>query len=100
MSGVCGWNRRPIAPASSVTVTSSKMASTSSSPFASVVSPLTNAYGRLSQWKAAFGLTNPGTVENLTKEVKCELRLLQHHPPYLPFPCGVPFHTSARWRSV
>jgi len=47
------------------------MASTSSSsPFVSVVSPLANAYDRFSQWRYALGLSNPGTVENLTKEVK------------------------------
>ena len=85
LSEMCGWNRRPAARRafpSSVTFTSSKMASASSSPFASVVSPLANVYDRFSQWKAAFGLTNPGTVENLTKEVKCELRLLHHYPHY------------------
>jgi len=67
---------------------SSKMASTSSSsPFASVVSPLANVYDRFSQWRSALGLSNPGTVENLTKEVKCELRLSlhHHHAPSLPF---------------
>ena len=63
----------------------SKMASTSSSsPFASVVSPLAHVYDRFSQWKIALGLSNPGTVENLTKEVKCELRpaLYHHHTPF------------------
>ena len=35
-----------------------------------VISPLVNAYSRLSSWRAALGLPNPGTVENLQKEVK------------------------------
>ena len=64
-----------------------KMASTSSSsPFISVVSPLANVYDRFSQWKIALGLSNPGTVENITKEVKCELRLAlyHHHTPSYP----------------
>jgi hypothetical protein len=57
------------------------MASTSSSsPFASVVSPLAHVYDKFSLWKITLGLSNPGTVENLTKEVKCELRpALYHH---------------------
>ncbi|KAI0006040.1 eukaryotic porin-domain-containing protein [Russula compacta] len=33
-------------------------------------SPLGNAYSRFSSWRAALGLPNPGTVENLQKEVK------------------------------
>ena len=73
------------------------MASTSSSsPFASVASPLTNAYNRFSQWKSALGLPNPGTVENLTKEVKCELRFPVSSPPCpaLPPPRDLSFHTS------
>lgn len=37
-----------------------------------VFSPLVNAYSRLSSWRAALGLPNPGTVENLQKEVKSE----------------------------
>jgi len=70
------------------------MAATSSSPFASVVSPLANVYDRLSQWRTALGLSNPGTVENLTKEVKCELRFTAPTLPTPLFPRGVSFHTS------
>ena len=40
-----------------------------------VFSPLVNAYSRLSSWRAALGLPNPGTVENLQKEVKSEFFL-------------------------
>ena len=77
---------------------SSKMASTSSSsPFASVVSPLTNVYDRFSRWRLSLGLPNPGTVENLTKEVKCELRFpCMYHalrPTPLP-PRDTSSHTS------
>ena len=84
---------------------SSKMASTSSSsPFTSVVSPLANAYDRFSQWRTALGLSSPGTVENLTKEVKCELRfprIITTPLPTLPPPRDVSFHTSpARWNLV
>ena len=77
---------------------SSKMASTSSSsPFTSVVSPLTNVYDRFSQWRTALGLSNPGTVENLTKEVKCELWFPSTHNLPRPVPSSsrdAPFHTS------
>ena len=38
-----------------------------------VFSPFTNAYSRLSSWRAALELPNPGSVENLQKEVKSEL---------------------------
>ena len=79
---------------SSVTVTSSKMASASSFPFASAVSPLTKVYDRFSQWKTTLGLSNPGTVENLTKEVKCELRPCITTLPTLLFPRDGSFHTS------
>jgi hypothetical protein len=37
-----------------------------------VFSPFANAYSRLSSWRAALGLPNPGSVENLQKEVKSE----------------------------
>jgi mitochondrial import receptor subunit TOM40 len=36
------------------------------------LSPFANAYSRFSSWRATLGLPNPGTVENLQKEVKCE----------------------------
>ncbi|KZO95290.1 hypothetical protein CALVIDRAFT_516555 [Calocera viscosa TUFC12733] len=35
-----------------------------------VVSPFTNAYSRFSNWRASFGLPNPGSSENLQKEIK------------------------------
>lgn len=70
------------------------MASASSFPFLSVVSPLANVYDRFSQWKTTLGLSNPGTVENLTKEVKCELRPYITTLPTLLFLRDVSFHTS------
>jgi hypothetical protein len=45
--------------------------SKNSSPFTSF-SPLAGAYSRFSSWRTALGLPNPGTVENLQKEVKSE----------------------------
>lgn len=36
----------------------------------SYLSPLTDVYDRFSRWRTGRGLTNPGSVENLTKEVK------------------------------
>jgi hypothetical protein len=33
-------------------------------------SPLANVYHRFAQWRTDLGLPNPGTVENLQKEVK------------------------------
>jgi hypothetical protein len=38
-----------------------------------VFSPFANVYSRFSSWRAALGLPNPGSVENLAKEVKSEL---------------------------
>jgi hypothetical protein len=38
-----------------------------------VFSPLANVYSRFSSWRAALGLPNPGSVENLQKEAKSEL---------------------------
>jgi len=32
--------------------------------------PFFNIYNRFSQWRSDLGLPNPGTVENLQKEVK------------------------------
>jgi mitochondrial import receptor subunit TOM40 len=40
------------------------------STLSSAFSPLANAYSRLSSWRTALGFPNPGTVENLQKEVK------------------------------
>lgn len=33
-------------------------------------SPLASLYNRFASWRSSLGLSNPGTVENLTKEVK------------------------------
>lgn len=38
--------------------------------FFSPVAPFYNVYDRFSQWRTDLGLPNPGTVENLQKEVK------------------------------
>ncbi|KAG8901134.1 hypothetical protein FRB99_005550, partial [Tulasnella sp. 403] len=44
--------------------------SSRSSVLGTVASPFTNLYSRFTDWKAGFDLPNPGTVENLQKEVK------------------------------
>jgi mitochondrial import receptor subunit TOM40 len=41
-------------------------------PFA----PFSNIYNRFSQWRTDLGLPNPGTVENLQKEVKSSQQCL------------------------
>ena len=33
--------------------------------------PVTNLYGRLQAWRRSLDMPNPGTVENIQKEVKC-----------------------------
>jgi mitochondrial import receptor subunit TOM40 len=38
----------------------------------SAFSPLANAHARFSSWRTTLGLPNPGSVENLQKEVKSE----------------------------
>ncbi|KAG9096614.1 translocase of outer mitochondrial membrane [Ceratobasidium sp. 370] len=56
----------PLAPAPPETiVTSSPLAA-----FASAASPFVNSYGRFASWRTGLGLTNPGTIENMQKEVK------------------------------
>lgn len=40
------------------------------SPGFGLLSPLQNAYSRLARWRADLGLPQPGSVENLQKEVK------------------------------
>jgi hypothetical protein len=42
----------------------------------SAFSPLANAHARFFSWRTALGLPNPGTVENLQKEVKSEYFIL------------------------
>lgn len=37
------------------------------------VSPFFNAYDRFARWRADIGLPQPGTVENLQKETKCNI---------------------------
>jgi Eukaryotic porin. len=39
-------------------------------PYFTPIAPFSNAYDRFAQWRANLGLPNPGTVENLQKEVK------------------------------
>ncbi|KAG8707088.1 translocase of outer mitochondrial membrane [Ceratobasidium sp. 394] len=56
----------PLAPTPPETVvTSSPLAA-----FAGAASPFVNSYGRFASWRAGLGLTNPGTIENMQKEVK------------------------------
>ncbi len=40
------------------------------SSLAAVFSPVNNVYSRFSQWRTSLGLPNPGTSENVQKEVK------------------------------
>ena len=47
-----------------------------SSTLSPVFSPFANAYSRLSSWRAALSLPNPGSVENLQKEVKSKPLLI------------------------
>lgn len=56
---------------------SEKPASHSLPTFLAPVSPLVNAYSRFSQWRTALDLPNPGTAENLQKEVKSAWQLLR-----------------------
>ncbi|QRV85753.1 import receptor subunit tom40 [Ceratobasidium sp. AG-Ba] len=46
-------------------ITSSPLAA-----FASATSPFVSSYGRFASWRAGLGLSNPGTTENMQKEVK------------------------------
>jgi mitochondrial import receptor subunit TOM40 len=39
-------------------------------PYLAAISPLTSLFGRFSEWRKSLDLPNPGTVENLQKEVK------------------------------
>ncbi|KAI5122959.1 hypothetical protein M0805_006838 [Coniferiporia weirii] len=45
-------------------------ASGSASGVSSYFSPVTSVYDRFSQWRSSLGLSNPGNVEGLQKEVK------------------------------
>lgn len=49
-------------------VTSSPLAA-----FVSAASPFVNSYGRFASWRSGLGLTNPGTTENMQREVKSQL---------------------------
>lgn len=42
----------------------------SKSSYFTPITPFSNAYNRFAQWRTDLGLPNPGTVENLQKEVK------------------------------
>lgn len=44
-----------------------------SSSYLDAIAPLTNTWNRYSAWRESFGLPNPGSTEQLTKEVKGEL---------------------------
>ena len=37
-----------------------------------ITQPIANTYSKFENWKEGFGLTQHGTVENLTREVKRE----------------------------
>ena len=39
-----------------------------------LTSPLANTYTKFESWKESFGLFQPGTVENLTREIKRRYR--------------------------
>jgi len=43
------------------------------SPYLNVISPLTNAWNYYSEWRKGFGLPNPGSSEQMQKEVKATL---------------------------
>jgi mitochondrial import receptor subunit TOM40 len=45
----------------------------SKSAYLNAISPLTNAWNRYSEWRTSFDLPNPGSTENLQKEVKATL---------------------------
>lgn len=42
----------------------------SKSSYLNAISPLTSAWNRYSEWRTSFGLPNPGSSEQLQKEVK------------------------------
>jgi mitochondrial import receptor subunit TOM40 len=46
----------------------------SKSAYLSAISPLTRAWNRYSEWRTSFDLPNPGSAEQLQKEVKGELQ--------------------------
>lgn len=52
--------------------------SSSSSSALSFLSPVTNVYDRFSRWKAGRGLSYPGNVEGVQKEVKGVLRRIEY----------------------
>ena len=63
----------PTAPAvAKDTVPLSAVPSTSSAVPTGMFSPVTSFYNKLQSWRQSLDLPNPGTVENLQKEVKCE----------------------------
>nr|ACG27157.1 mitochondrial import receptor subunit TOM40 [Zea mays] len=64
----------PTAPAvAKDTVPLSAVPSTSSAVPTGMFSPVTNFYNKLQSWRQSLELPNPGTVENLQKEVKSTL---------------------------
>ncbi|KAI0093574.1 eukaryotic porin-domain-containing protein [Irpex rosettiformis] len=57
-------------PPLSTGTTSANVSSASSGGWSSVFAPATNAYGRLAAWRRALDLPQPGTIENIQKEVR------------------------------
>lgn len=63
--------------------TLSPPASSSSSSLLSAFAPVTNAYNRLAEWRRALDLPQPGTIENIQKEVRSAFVFL-----FFGFPLG------------
>lgn len=51
--------------------------------FHPVAGPVANTYNRFHGWKESMGLVNPGTVENVTKEVSRGSCFPQASPKHL-----------------
>ncbi|KAG2753207.1 hypothetical protein P692DRAFT_20845921 [Suillus brevipes Sb2] len=60
----------PPAQDASVDPSPSSVPQAPKSSYPSALSPLTSVFSRFSQWRKSLDLPNPGTVENLQKEVK------------------------------
>jgi len=50
----------------------------SKSAYLNAISPLTNAWNRYSEWRTSFDLPNPGSTENLQKEIKGEFSVQKY----------------------
>lgn len=64
------FSSRPVSKFSGMASSSLEKDSSQRPGVSSYLSPLTDVYDRFSRWRTGRGLTNPGSVENLTKEVK------------------------------